>query len=415
MVIPSPSARHFLIFSTLSTLYVLSMFYRASNAVIAPNLMADLHLDAEALGWLGGAFFYSFALIQLPLGPMLDRIGPRFIITCFSLAAALGAILFGLGQSFTAALWGRILIGIGMASILMSALKVFLLHFPQEKFSTFVGILMASGALGNLLASSPMAFLNDFMGWRSTFVFAGIATALVALLAHWALGSEETKKESVESLARTESSLSIPQSIRRVLGALSFWQISAIMFFRYGTFVSLQGLWLGPYLMDVHGYSPAQAGNLLAVMAVGAMAGGPIGGWVADKSGLSIKGTGLGIHSFYCLTLFLLAGVSKTLPPFLYALHFLAMGFSNGFSAVLVLAHARLLFPINISGTAMTFINFFTMAGGAVFMPLLGKVIESFPPVGGAYPAEAYHRSFLFCLLGMAASSIFYAFSKKGG
>jgi hypothetical protein len=90
------------------------------------------------------------------------------------------------------------------------------------------------------------------------------------------------------------------------------------------------------------------------------------------------------------------------------------MGFANGFSAVLVLAHARLLFPISISGTAMTFINFFTMAGGAVFMPLLGKVIESFPPVGGAYPVEAYHRSFLLCLLGMAACSIFYAFTRKG-
>lgn len=177
--------------------------------------------------------------------------------------------------------------------------------------------------------------------------------------------------------------------------------------------MSLQGLWLGPYLMDVHEYSPTQAGNLLAVMAIGAMAGGPIGGWVADKTGLSIKGMGLGVHSFYCLTLFLLAGVSKTLPPFLYALHFFAMGFSNGFSAVLVLAHARFLFPINISGTAMTFINFFTMAGGAVFMPLLGKVIESFPPAHGVYPVEAYRLSFLLCLLGGAASSIFYAFSKK--
>jgi MFS family permease len=109
----------------------------------------------------------------------------------------------------------------------------------------------------------------------------------------------------------------------------------------------------------------------------------------------------------------LLTGISGTLPPLFYILLFFSMGFSNGFSAVLLYGHARLLFPISISGTVMTFINFFTMTGGAVFMPLLGKVIESFPPARGAYPVEAYRLSFLLCLLGVAASSIFYAFSKQ--
>jgi MFS family permease len=407
-----PSARLPLIFALLSSLYILSMFYRASNAVIAPSLMVDLRLDAETLGWLGGAFFYSFALFQIPLGPMLDRIGPRYIITCFSLAAAVGALLFGLGQSFTMALWGRILIGTGMASVLMGALKVFLLHFPPKRFSTLMGILLASGALGNLLASSPMAYLNAFMGWRLTYVLAAVATAFLALLAYGSIGAGGSRKDSGDPPTTPESSLSILESIRHVLGSLSFWQIGSITFFRYGTFVSLQGLWLGPYLMDVHGYSPIRAGNLLAVMAVGAMAGGPIGGWVADKIGLSIKSAALGILGVYCLNFLLLTGVSRTVSPPLFALLFFSMGFSNGFTAVLAFAHTRLLFPVSISGTAMTFINFFAMAGGAVFMPLLGKVIESFPPTGRAYPPEAYHLSFLLCLLGMAGSSIFYAFAR---
>jgi MFS family permease len=408
----SPSARLLLIFSTLSTLYILSMFYRASNAVIAPNLLVDLHLDAETLGWLGGAFFYSFALMQIPLGPMLDRIGPRLVFICFSLAAALGALLFGLGQSFAMALSGRILIGIGMASVLMGALKVFVLHFPLEKFSTLMGILLASGALGNLLASTPMAYMNALMGWRLTYVLAAVATAVLALLTHWAIGRGGSKKNSADPFTTPASSFSIRQSIRHVLGSLSFWQIGSITFFRYGTFVSLQGLWLGPYLMDVYGYSSVRAGNLLAVMAVGAMVGGPIGGWVADRTTLSIKSAALGILGFYCLNLLLLTGVSRTVPPFLFALLFFSMGFSNSFTAVLAFAHTRLLFPVSISGTAMTLINFFTMAGGAVFMPLLGKVIESFPPSGRTYPAEAYHLSFFLCFLGMAASSVFYAFAR---
>ena len=75
--------------------------------------------------------------------------------------------------------------------------------------------------------------------------------------------------------------------------------------------------------------------------------------------------------------------------------------------------HAKGLFPVAISGTVMAWVNFFSIGGGAVFMPALGRIIESFPHAGRSYPAEAYHLSFLICLLGMVASLIFYAFSKK--
>src|SRR5512136_2442231 len=100
MVQASHSIRPALIISILSTLLVFSMFYRVSNAVIAPNLVQDLGLNAETLGIVGGAFFYSFALLQIPMGPMLDQIGPRFIVTCFTLIGGLGAFLFAFAESF---------------------------------------------------------------------------------------------------------------------------------------------------------------------------------------------------------------------------------------------------------------------------------------------------------------------------
>ena len=124
----SQPLRSFFIFSILSALFILSMFYRVSNAIIAPNLIQDLGLNAETLGLLGGAYFYSFTLLQIPMGPMLDRIGPRTLVTSFPLIGALGAFLFAFAGSFTAALLGRILIGIGMACVLMGALKVKGLH-----------------------------------------------------------------------------------------------------------------------------------------------------------------------------------------------------------------------------------------------------------------------------------------------
>jgi MFS family permease len=402
----------FLIFSILSALYILSMFYRVSNAVIAPNLTQDLGLNAETLGILGGAFFYSFTLLQIPLGPMLDRIGPRIVITFFPLIGALGAFLFAFGETFTAALWGRIMIGVGMACVLMGTMKIFILKFSPEKFATLVGIFVSIGTLGNIFATSPLAYLTSTIGWRTTFILAGGITALLAFFVFWVLGGEKEKDERLVSSSSPQPKIGILQSIRLVLGSLAFWQIGAIAFFRYGTFIGLQGLWLGPYLIDIKGYSPVQTGNVLILLAIGTIVGGPIAGRLSDRTFHSRKGVTLWGLSLYSLSLFPLVGILKIQSPFWYGLIFFLIGFFGGFGMV-IYSHAKELFPITISGTVMTLVNFFTMAGAAVFMPLLGKIIESFPKINQAYPAEAYHLSFLICFLGMAASLIFYAFSKS--
>jgi sugar phosphate permease len=196
------------------------------------------------------------------------------------------------------------------------------------------------------------------------------------------------------------------------LGSLAFWQIGAIAFFRYGTFIGLQGLWLGPYLMEIKGYSPIQTGNVLTFLAIGAIIGGPIAGRLSDRVFHSRKGVALWGFTLYSLSLFPLIGILRIESPFWYGLIFFFIGFFSSFG-MLVYSHAKELFPIAISGTVMAGVNFFTMAGAAVFMPALGKIIESFPRVDHAYPSEAYHLSFLICFLGMVISLIFYAFSKR--
>jgi MFS family permease len=406
------SFRPFLIFAILSALYSLSMFYRVSNAVIAPNLIQDLGLDAETLGILGGAFFYSFALLQIPMGPLLDRIGPRVVVTSSTLIGALGAFLFAFGNSYPAALLGRILIGAGMASILMGSLKTFTLQFPLEKFATLMGTLVSVGTLGNILAASPLAYLTSTIGWRIAFMIAGGVTALLALLTFFILGREKKKAEDPTFSLLPQPKIKVLQSFRLILGSLAFWQIAAVAFFRFGISMGLQGLWLGPYLMDIKGYSPVQAGNLLIFLAFGLIVGGPISGQFSDRIFRNNKRVALWGLCLYTLSLLPLMGIFKIQSPLWYGLIFFFMGFFNAFGMV-IYPHAKSLFPVAISGTVMTWVNFFTMAGAAIFMPALGKIIESFPRMGHSYPAEAYHLSFFICFLGMTASTLFYAFSKK--
>jgi MFS family permease len=398
------------VFAVLSALHTLSQFYRVSNAVIASNLVQDLNLNAETLGILGGAFFYSFALLQIPMGPLLDRIGPRMVLTVSSLIGALGAFIFALGNSFIIALLGRILIGIGMSSVLMSSMKVFVLHFSSGKFATLVGMILSAGTLGTIFAASPLAYFTAAIGWRKIFLLAGLVTTLLAFLVYRVLGTEWKDGEVVSSLSGPE--MGIFPSIRLILKSLVFWQIGFLAFFRYGTLMGLQGLWLGPYLIQIKGYGPVQAGNILILVAIGIIAGSPVGGQLSDRVFHSRKSLALAGLSLYAISLIPLTGIIEIMDPTLYGLVLFSIGFFNSFG-LLAYSHAKELFPVSISGTVTSFINFFTMAGGALFMPLMGRIIGSYPRSGNSYPAEAYHFAFLICFLGMAASLVFYAFSKE--
>ncbi|MBI4495784.1 MAG: MFS transporter [Deltaproteobacteria bacterium] len=394
-----------LIFATLTLLYILSQFFRLSNAVIAPQLVRDLDLNAETLGLLGGAFFYSFTLFQIPLGPMLDRISLRWLFSLSMAVAALGAVLFSLGQSFAAAFFGRVLIGLGMAVILMGSMKVFTLWFPPDRFSTLLGVLFSAAQVGNLMAASPLAYLDLKIGWRATFLAAGAITALLGVLAFLVL---KGNPRGGPVPARAE--MGILPSLRCIGGSLVFWQGALLTFARYGTFVALQGLWLGSYLMEIRGLDPIEAGHLLICIAAGGTVGAPLSGRLFDRAGSRkalILG-GLGLYSLLLLFFFLL-----DLDRFSWGLLLFAVGFCNTFGLG-IFPYTKEFFPGSISGTVFSSINFFSTAGGAFFMPLLGWVIESFPRPPRGYSPDAYHTSFLICFLFMAASLVFYAFPAAG-
>jgi MFS family permease len=387
------------------------MFYRVSNAIIAPDLVKDLGLNAESLGTLGGAFFYSFAFFQIPMGFLLDKIGPRKVITLFSLTGAAGAFIFASAHTMSVALLGRVLIGIGMATGLMGALKVFVLRFPLRQFSTLSGTIISIGTVGSVLATSPLAYLAMTIGWRMTFICAGVATTLLSFLALWVLNDKAPCENTPPPSSHVDQDMTAPELVRFILGNLSFWQIGVMAFFRYGTFVALQGLWLGPYLMGVKGFHSIETGNMLMMLSVGMIVGSPVAGQLADRLFQSVKITVLFGVGCYGILLIPLTGIFTITHPAAYSVLFFMIGFFSGFGQ-LAYSHVKDLYPLNISATVIGGINFFVMAGGGIFMSFLGKIIEVFSTKAGSPSLYAYHLSFLICFLGVAISLIFYAFSK---
>src|ERR1041384_5926475 len=175
---PFPYRRGLIIVATMATAYVASHFFRASNVTIGLDLMRDLSIGPEALGALTGAFFFGFASMQIPCGFLFDHFGPRRTVAGMLIVATIGGIVFTLAPGWPVLLTGRVLMGCGFGVMLIGSMVGITRWFAPDRFSTATAVVMSIGLLGNLLATTPLAWASQAIGWRAGF---GIAVASPAL------------------------------------------------------------------------------------------------------------------------------------------------------------------------------------------------------------------------------------------
>jgi sugar phosphate permease len=400
-------SRRWVIFFITCLLFVLSQFYRASVAVITPNLVADLALDTRGLSLISAAFFYAFAVMQIPIGLYLDSIGPRLTMTVLTLVGVAGSLIFAWGDSLAMLVIGRILLGVGMACNLMGTLKLITLWFGPLRFATLSALVFSIGTAGNIAAATPLVLMVQAIGWRMTFtVFAGINLLLAALFFLVVRDRPETGSSGqIPDKPATGLSEGLA-SVRALFVEKDYWIISFGTFCRYGIYAAVQALWAGPYLMQVLGISQVATGNLLFLMSIGLIVGGPVSGWMSDVIWRSRKGMTIMGLAGMAAVLLVLSTISDGVGMTLLAVLFFSFGLFSGAGPIMY-AHIKERMPIERAGTAMTGINFFTMAGAAVFLQGLGNLMQHFYP-RASMGAAAFKGSFLFCTACLAGTALLY-------
>jgi len=398
------------VFFLASLLFVLSQFYRASMAVIFPDLTADLSMDAARLGRISAAFFYAFALMQVPLLLYLDRLGARVAMTLLTMVAAAGALVFGLARSGGELAVARVLLGVGMAGNLMGTLKLIGQWFGPARFATLSALVISVGTIGNLAAATPLVLLVQAVGWRWAFWILAVLTFVLAVV-FFVVVRDRPEGELEPVAFKGESAQGLFAGLRILLGRRDYWIISLGTFCRYGVYAAVQALWAGPYLIVVQKLSALETGHLLFFMSIGMVAGCPLCGWLSDTVLFSRKIVviaGMGAMAAVLAVLAMLpAGVG--FGPL--ALLFFSFGVVSGAGQVMY-AHIKERMPAAYAGTAMTGINFFTMMGVAFFLQGLGGFLKRIQP-GGALGPEAFRQAFLACSLGLAFSALMYLGSRE--
>ncbi|MGD1975228.1 MAG: MFS transporter [Desulfobacterales bacterium] len=416
-----PSAYRWVVFCLLAFGYLLVYFHRLCPAVVALDMQTDLQTSGALLGFLAAAYFYPYALMQLPSGLLSDSWGPRKTITVFFTLAGAASIYLGMVGSLGLAILARILVGLGVAMLFVPTMKVMTQWFKNEEFARMTGILMAVGGLGAYTASRPLAWLSDMMGWRGSFVVIGVITIAVAV-AIWFLVHNTPQEMGLPRVNKPAEgnpgqTIGLAQGVKIVLTSRPFWFLAAWFFFSFCIFFSFGGLWGGPYLMHVYGLSKAEAGNILGMLALAMILGSPFISWLSDKVFRSRKKViVLASVITLCLTIPLAFFPDAMNKPALYLLCFL-LGMFNSAVVVVAFTSAKELFPLEIAGTSVGLANLFPFLGGAVAPPILGAILEAQVKTATGYSAEAYSKAFLlyfiFALLALGAACFITETIKK--
>lgn len=385
--------------------YFVSYIYRVVNAVIAPNLITDIGVGPSALGLLTATYFISFALFQLPLGVLLDRYGPRRVEACLLFFAALGAFIFAGAQSLTGLITGRAFIGLGVSACLMAAFKAYTLWFSRDKWPLINGFQMAAGGLGALAATSPVEMALQFTDWRGVFMGLALLTLFVAGAIFFIV-----PEKAIDS-----TGISLHQQlrgIREIFTSRSFWRLAPLTTFSQATFLSIQGLWAGPWLTHVAGFERAQVAGLLFWVAA-AMIGGFITlGTLAER--LSRRGVAVATTAATGMTLFMMVQLLLLIAPVRWAVPlWLAFGFF-GTSSIIAYSALSQSFAVHLSGRVNTAVNLLVFITAFVAQWAIGVIIDIFTTAGSALSPQGFTAGFsLMLALELAALGCYCLSARK--
>lgn len=394
------------IFLALLPAYFLSIFYRSFLSVIAGPVMTDLVIGPREFGLLGAAWFIAFAVSQFPIGWALDRLGPRRTVSACMAVGSVGAFMFATATSAAAGTFAMALVGIGCAPVFMASLFLFARTAEPARFAFLTSVFIGLGSLGNLVGAAPLAVAAARFGWRpSMIVMAG--AFLVSTLLAAALLRDPPRAEQASGKAE-----GLIEGLASIVRIRALWLLAPITLTAYAILATARGLWIAPFMGDVHGLDTVDAGNAATAMALAMVGGAFLYGGLEKAVGrvkpLVLWGT---VATGLCFALLALAGGASTA----LAVALFSLIGAVGFTYAILMAHARIFFPAHLIGRGMTAVNFLFISGAALMQSGSGWFIAAQREAGLGAAATFANLHWVFAALLLVSAAVYARTPEKAG
>lgn len=374
-----PSHRRWIGWAALALAFLTVGLHRTSMGVLAETLLGTFEMSGAELGFLHSSFFYLYAALQLPAGIFTDYVGSRKTAIYGTLAMSVGSLLFALSPAYAWALAARALIGVGASVLYLAILRFCANWFRANEFATLSGLTLTVGALGGILATTPLAVAVSRLGWRGPIAGIGIAGILVTV-AVFAVVRNTPSDAGLPQIdgvppTPTQSVADIKSTLASVLRAPATWLLGVFLFCGIGIDFTIFGLWGIPYLVQSYGVTVTQASIYVLVAGIGWLAGPVVFGVVSDRleTRMSLVLGAVLVISAIWATFAVFGTVAL---PVVGVLFFLTRFMGGG--GVLTFTVIKEQFDPAAAGTAIGAINSMGWFGAAVFPVLFGAVLDTF-------------------------------------
>lgn len=357
----------------LATLfYFFDNLLQVSPSAMKPELFSTFVRDAEQFGSLSAYCLYAYGFMQIPAGLLMDRFGPRRLLTLACACCAIGSLLFGTALTLWEAKFGRLMIGVGAAFALVGCLKIASAWFGTHRFALMTGLTVTVGYLGAVFGLSTVGGVVAILGWREAMQWGGILGLVLAAVL-WMVLRDDADRDTHEG---PKSSLSTPEVLKGLLQVLQHKQTWIAAMYAGLMFVptlAFGGLWGIPFLVEAHGFDRATAGLCVSMVYLGWVFGGPTWGFLSDY--FKRRNLPMFVATILSLVTCMAVIYLENLPIELLKMLLFFLGFcSSGF--ILAFAVIRESNSDQVAGTAIGFGNALNTLWGALAQPIIGKILD---------------------------------------
>jgi len=395
--------------------YGLVYFHSFSMGVVKSSLISEFNLSEQVFVSIGNVYFYLYLLMQIPTGILVDTLGARLTASLGTFTAAVGIVIFSLGQSLPYLYIGRSLVGLGTAVIFVSIIKVQSNWFRDSEFGTITGLTCFIGVMGGAVAQTPLALMVESFGWRLSFQLIGALSVIIAALIYFVVRNapQELGMEALTETSQTskpESAQDIMRGLVKVFLNPRTWPVFLMYAAFYGSYVIITGYYGTAFIMDVYGKTMVEASAYLIPAIVGAAVGSVFVGAWSDKI-RSRKIPLLVVGGLYVLTWMVLVFVGSGAPaislltPIMFMIGFASCAYVVSWPAVKEVNDPQYV------GVSVAVANIGGFVGPIVLPPIAALSLSK--SLGVIEPAKAYQSAFMWILAAVVIGFILSFFVKE--
>jgi len=354
---------------------------QVAPGAMGPYWIKAFHIDHATLGVIAGFYFYSYGIMQIPVGVIDDHLGPHRPLVAAVCVAVAGNVIMALADSPLSAEIARLMIGAGTAFSFVSCLKLISNWFPHQYFGTLVGLTSLIGMIGGIAGEAPLTAAIGAFGWRTTiwmlaFIGIGLAVLIVLVVRDHPAGAVRWEDHP----ERERGKHKILSDLKHVFSSGQTWLCGAYVSGTNAVYFVFGALWGPDFLQQAYGVTEVQAEAAMSMLFVGGIPGTIFFGWFSDK--IKRRKMPMAVAGLTALAVMAFLLYGPVIPRSMIYVLLIIQGFMCS-SYVVAFALANDVRPPGSAAISGGFVNTCSVASSAIFQPAIGVILDSLSAKGG--------------------------------